>query len=45
VGIYAVDIQKHSEVDFAVERAIAELGEIEVLINNVSGTSNPSNDI
>lgn len=36
VQIFAVDIQNHTEVDGAVERAIASLGPIEVLINNVS---------
>ncbi|KAJ5090540.1 hypothetical protein N7532_009224 [Penicillium argentinense] len=31
---YAVDIQVHTEVDAAVQSAITELGEIEVLVNN-----------
>lgn len=36
VQIFAVDIQNHAEVDGAVEKAVAALGPIEVLINNVS---------
>ncbi|KAM0575591.1 hypothetical protein ACHAP9_000854 [Verticillium nonalfalfae] len=34
VGVYAVDIQNHEEVDNAVKQAIADLGEIDILINN-----------
>ncbi|KAJ6019541.1 hypothetical protein N7522_001608 [Penicillium canescens] len=34
VQAYPVDIQNYTEVDAAVANAIAELGEIEVLINN-----------
>jgi NAD(P)-dependent dehydrogenase (short-subunit alcohol dehydrogenase family) len=36
--VYPVDIHAHAEVDAAVQSAIAELGEIDVLINNVSLT-------
>lgn len=35
VGVYAIDIQNHGEVDNAVKQAIADLGEIDILINNV----------
>ncbi|KAM0325966.1 hypothetical protein ACHAQA_007271 [Verticillium albo-atrum] len=34
VGVYPVDIQNHTEVDKAVQQAIEELGEIDILINN-----------
>ncbi|KAJ5757656.1 uncharacterized protein N7511_006350 [Penicillium nucicola] len=34
VHAYPVDIQNHAEVDTAVAKTIAELGKIEVLINN-----------
>ncbi|KAM9876251.1 hypothetical protein VD0002_g1289 [Verticillium dahliae] len=34
VGVYAIDIQNHGEVDNAVKQAIADLGEIDILINN-----------
>ncbi|KAM0273605.1 hypothetical protein ACHAQH_008234 [Verticillium albo-atrum] len=34
VGIYPVDIQDHAEVDKAVQQAIADLGDINILINN-----------
>lgn len=36
---FPVDIQNHSEVDAAVKSVIAKMGEIEILINNVSLTS------
>ncbi|GAP93232.1 putative NADP-dependent dehydrogenase [Rosellinia necatrix] len=34
VRAYAVDIRSHSDVDSTVQRVVAELGEIDILINN-----------
>lgn len=42
VQAFPVDIQNHTDVDAAVQNAIAELGEIEVLINNVIPTLTPT---
>lgn len=36
IGVYAVDIQNHSYVDQAVAQAISDLGQIDILVNNVS---------
>lgn len=36
VRAYSVDIQSHAEVNAAVELIVSALGDIEVLINNVS---------
>lgn len=36
VRVYAVDIQNHTEVDAVVKSIVTDLGDIEVLINNVS---------
>jgi NAD(P)-dependent dehydrogenase (short-subunit alcohol dehydrogenase family) len=35
LGVYAVDLQSHQDVEAAVKSAIAELGPIDILINNV----------
>jgi len=37
VGVYPVDIQNQPEIEKAVKSAISELGQIDILINNVSG--------
>lgn len=34
--IYAVDVQDHKAVDKAVQQAISDLGQIDILINNVN---------
>ncbi|KAL6406615.1 hypothetical protein AUP68_09415 [Ilyonectria robusta] len=34
IGVYAVDIQNHSDVDKAVAQAISDLGQIDILVNN-----------
>ncbi|KAH7126453.1 hypothetical protein B0J13DRAFT_483961 [Dactylonectria estremocensis] len=34
IGVYAVDIQTHADVDKAVGQAISDLGQIDILINN-----------
>lgn len=41
VGVYPVDIQNHADVDNAVQKAISELGQIDILINNVRSLSSP----
>lgn len=41
IGVYAVDIQNHSDVDKAVAQAISDLGQIDILVNNVSLFLNP----
>ncbi|KAH6695601.1 hypothetical protein F5X68DRAFT_163896 [Plectosphaerella plurivora] len=34
IGVYAVDIQNHADVDRVVKQTISELGHIDILINN-----------
>ena len=36
VAVYAVDIQDQNQVENAVKAAISDLGQIDILINNVS---------
>lgn len=39
---YAIDIQNHAEIDETVKSVVSDLGEIEVLVNNVSPSDSPS---
>jgi 3-hydroxy acid dehydrogenase / malonic semialdehyde reductase len=36
IGVYPVDIQNQPDIEKAVKSAISELGQIDILINNVS---------
>lgn len=36
VRVYAVDLQNFTDVDRAVDQAVSELGQIDILVNNVS---------
>lgn len=36
VGVYPVDIQNQPDIEKAVKSATSELGQIDILINNVS---------
>lgn len=42
IGVYAVDIQNHSDVDKVVVQAISDLGQIDILVNNVRPFLNPN---
>ena len=36
VSVFAIDIQNHTNVDDTVRTVVSELGDIEILVNNVS---------
>lgn len=36
VGVYAVDLQHQRDVENTVKAAVSEIGQIDILINNVS---------